>query len=143
MSKLLKLKSGEHNIILDLRSNYTVICGDSATGKSFLYQKLKDAENTEDLILFNYDSVKSKGNYNMAVEAIKNSHEKVFIIDQVDDIQDKDDNMMLAINLDAGTNTFILIGRNPAITYNVSDLAEINITDNNITLQYEFEEPIV
>lgn len=139
----LKVKSGEYNIDLELRSNYTIISGDSATGKSFLYKKLQNADQTEDFILINYESVKAKGNYNAMVEIVKRSYKKYIIIDQADAIQRRDDTLMLAINQDKGNNMFIIIGRHPEIAYNISDLSIINITDKKITLEYEFDEPII
>ena len=37
----------DQKINLKLRDSITVICGDSATGKTYLFETLKDAENTE------------------------------------------------------------------------------------------------
>lgn len=143
MHKVLNVKSGEHDINLELRSNYTVICGDSATGKSFLYYKLQNADNTDNIVLIDYKTVKGNANYDIMVKAIKESKNKFIVIDQVDDIQDKNDEMMLAINTDKGNNSFILIGRNPAVTYNVSDLSSVIVSKDKITLEYEFEEPLM
>lgn len=142
-------KSGGYTIELYLRSKFTVIGGDSASGKTFLFNLLKNMDTTENandienIVLINYDFVKSKGNYNAMVDIIKGSQNKLFVIDQADAIQRKNDAMMLAINLDSGHNTFILIGRQPAITYNISDLCHLKIEKDKISLVYDFDEPII
>jgi hypothetical protein len=140
--KDINLKSGDYTIELNLRSDITIITGDTATGKTFLYNKIKDADNTEDIILINYDFVKTKGNYDAMVDCIKRSMNKLFVIDNADAIQRKDDTIMLAINNDLN-NTFIVIGRHPELIYNISDMAEVNISDNKITLNYIFDEPLI
>ena len=63
MGQTLACKSRGFNIQLQLRSSKTIICGDSATGKTFLFGLLMNAAMDMDNIYFiNYDSVKSKAN---------------------------------------------------------------------------------
>lgn len=142
MKKLL-IKSEEYEIELDLRSNITVITGDTATGKSFFYDKMCRVEDRDDIICINYVSIRPKANYDAMVNLIKQSEQKIFVIDHADDIQRKDDTLMYAINTDYGTNTFIVIGRRPKLIYNMSDIAEIDISNNKIRLEYSFPEPLV
>lgn len=66
---------------------------------------------------------------------------KVIIIDQVDDIQRIDDTIMYTINTDIN-NSFILIGRAPLITYNISNMAELHIENGKIIFEYMFDEPM-
>jgi hypothetical protein len=143
MSKSLSLKSDEYEIELNLRDRITVISGDSATGKTFMYDLIQDADNTDDIVTLNYNSVKTKANYEIAVDSIKNSRNKIFIIDQADDIQRENDEIMYAINTEAADNTFIIMGRKPKLVYNVSDIAEVNIQNNKVTLNYLFPEPLI
>lgn len=137
----LKFKADEFEIDLILRNKCTIICGDSATGKTFLFETLRDSETLKNVYFINYNSVKNVENYNVAVDYIKKSSGKIIVIDQADDIQQINDKMMYVINKDA-KNTFIIIGREPAIIHNYSDVAELNIEDNRITLNYLMEEPI-
>ncbi len=142
MKKLL-VKSEEYEIELDLRSNITVITGDTATGKSFFYDKMRRVEDRDDIVCINYESIRPKANYDAMVNYIKQSEHKIFVIDHADDIQRKDDTLMYAINTDYGTNTFIVIGRRPKLIYNMSDIAEIDVSNNKIRLEYSFPEPLV
>lgn len=100
-------------------------------------------EDRDDIVCINYETIRPKANYDAMVNVIKQSEHKIFVIDHADDIQRKDDTLMYAINTDSGTNTFIVIGRNPKLIYNISDLAEIDISNNKIRLEYLFPEPLV
>lgn len=141
--KKITIKSSEYDIELNLRSNITVITGDTATGKSFFYDKMHRVEDRDDIICINYETIRPKANYNAMVNAIKQSKHKIFVIDHADDIQRRDDSLMYAINTDSGTNVFIIIGRNPKLVYNISDLAEISVKNNKINIEYLFPEPLV
>lgn len=141
--KELLIKSGEYEINLNLRSNMTIINGETATGKSFFYDKMRRVEDRDDIICINYENVRPKANYDAMVNTIKQSKDKIFVIDQADDIQRKDASLMYAINMDSGTNTFIVIGRKPKLIYNMSDIAEMDISNNKIKLKYSFDEPLV
>lgn len=135
----LKCKSGEFEIELSLRSRCTVICGDSASGKTFLFDILRDIETLQNVYLINYNYVKNIENYKAAIDYIKRNTGKIIVIDQIDDIQSINDDIMYAINMD-DKNTFIVIGREPALIYNYSDVAELDIKDNKFTLNYLMPE---
>lgn len=141
--KTIAIKSEEYDIELLLRSNITVIMGNTATGKSFFYELMNRQSDRDDIICINYDSIRSTANYAAMVSVIEKSKEKIFVIDQADDIQRKDEAIMYAINTDNGANNFIVIGRNPKLTYNISDLAEISIRGNKISLSYLFPQPLM
>ena len=133
--KQLKCKSGEFEIDLALRSRCTIICGDSASGKTSLFETLKNVKSLQNVYLINYDSVKNIENYNVVADYIKRSSGKFIVIDQADDIQSMNDDIMYAINMD-DKNTFIIIGREPALIYNYLDVAELEIKNNKFTLNY-------
>lgn len=139
----IKLKSDGFDIELNLRSHTTVLLGDSATGKSFFYDLMTRVDGRDDIMCINYETVRPKANYEAILNAVKNSKHKLIIIDQADDIQRKDDSLMYAINTDYNNNKYIIIGRNPKVLSNISDMAEISIKDNKITLQYMFPEPLI
>lgn len=135
-------KSRGYEIDLDLRSHITVINGDSATGKSFFYYLMSRVKDRDDIICINYESTRPKANYDALVKTVEASTNKLIIIDQADDIQREDDSLMYVINTDQRNNTFIVIGRSPRLLYNISDMAEIKINNNQIKLEYSFPEPL-
>lgn len=138
----LKCKYAEFNIDLELRSRCTIICGNTATGKTYLFDTLRNIENLENTYFINYNSVKNIENYNAAVDYIKRSSNKIIIIDQADDIQEINDEIMYEINMD-NDNTYIIIGRAPELNYSYSDVAELIIEDNEFRLEYLLPEPII
>lgn len=137
----IKATSGKYEIDLHLRGSRTVISGDSGSGKSFLFDRLHKTKPTSDMILIDYNYMCFEGNYKSMVKLIKQSIDTIFVIDQADAIQRISTDIMLAINLDS-KNKFILIGRNPEIIYNISDMCHVVIENNRITLEYDFEEPM-
>ena len=137
----IKTTSGEYEIDLHLRSNRTVISGDSGSGKTFLFNKLRRAKSTKNMVFIDYKYVRSEGNYDAVVDFIKHTTDTIFIIDQADAIQRISTDIMLAINLDS-RNKFILMGRNPEIIYGFSDMCHVVIENNRITLEYDFDEPL-
>lgn len=141
MSYNIRTKSEDYEIDLKLRGSRTVISGDSGSGKSFLFEVLRKAKSTKNMLFIDYAYAQSEGNYDAMVSFIENSTDKIFVMDQADAIQRIKDDMMLAINLDS-RNKFIIIGRHPEIIYNISDICHVVVEDNRITLEYDFEEPM-
>ena len=86
------------SLIIDLHFDYNVtfITGDSGVGKSALYSFIR---------CFNY--LDQKKNYKAS---IKNSKDKLFVIDNADILLD--DKMRQYIAFDA-QNQYVIIGRNP------------------------------
>ena len=142
MGQTLACKSRGFNIQLQLRSSKTIICGDSATGKTFLFGLLMNAAMDMDNIYFiNYDSVKSKANCKVVIKHIKQAYGQIIIMDQADDVQEVDNRIMKAINENL-KNTYIIIGRAPKLNYCFTDVAEVSIKNNLITLEY-LEPPVL
>lgn len=139
--ELIKVESGDFNIELLLRDKITVITGNSATGKSFLYKKIDDA-NIDNIIPIDYRAVKNRERYNGILDRIKNAKDKVIVIDQADDVQRLYPELTDVIDNDL-YNRYIIIGRNPRIIYRPSNLAEMNISDNIIKINYLFKEPLI
>lgn len=138
----LRCKNNEFEIDLSLRGKCTIICGDSATGKTFVYELLQDTEDLKDVYFINFNSVKGTENFNAAVDYIKTHRDKIIVIDQADDVQDVSDEIMYAINTDYNRNTYIVIGRAPKLVYRMQDVAELRMQDNKFTLNYLCPEPI-
>ena len=50
MAYNIEVTSGKYEIDLHLRSNRTVISGDSGSGKTFLFKKLQKAKSTKNMV---------------------------------------------------------------------------------------------
>lgn len=95
----------------------------------------------DNIYFINYDSVKSKANCKVVIEHIKQAYGQYIIMDQADDVQEVDDRIMKAINENL-KNTYIIIGRAPKLNYCFTDVAEVSIKNNLITLEY-LEPPVL
>ena len=126
----------DYEINLNLRSKVTILCGDTATGKSFLYDLLNRIKSRDDILCINYDIMRKRNMCGIVINALKNTKNSIVVIDRI--------NMELPyiINRDGGNNTFIIIGRSPKVTYTVSDLAKVVVKDNKIELEYMFPESL-
>ena len=96
------------SFIVDLHLDYNVtfITGDSGVGKSDLYSFIEElSANDKRIRCFNY--LDQKKNYKAS---IKNSKDKLFVIDNADILLD--DKMRHYIAFDA-QNQYVIIGRNP------------------------------
>lgn len=90
---------------LSFDSRITLVRGDSASGKTFLYQMLEDVKQLEqydDIRLFNYKS----DDFHTALRACSN---KLIVIDNADTILDEEDRRF--INFE-GSNQYLLFLRN-------------------------------
>ena len=119
-----------------LEANVTFIVGDSGTGKSAVFSFLQElAAQNKTIKCYNY--LDKKTGYKAA---IKNSKDKLFIIDNADILLDDDMRWHIATD---GKNQYILIGRNPTgLMLNQEDIMELSSkTDNGktvFTLKHSF-----
>lgn len=141
MSHTLSFKALEFDIDLSLRGDITILTGDTASGKSFLYYLLTRS-NADNIMCINYESVILKSNYKAILNEIKSSTNKIIVIDQADDIQQLDDSIMYAINTDTSNNKFIVIGRAAKVGYNISNIAEVKVENQKVKLEYIAPEPL-
>ena len=109
-----KHTSFEVDITLDY--NVTFICGESGVGKSALYSLLEElAAEDKRIRCFNY--LDKKKRYK---NSIKQSKEKLFVIDNAD------------ILLDDSKNQYIIIGRNPTgLVLSMDEIYELNSENKN------------
>lgn len=137
MSYEIKAKSKDYEIDLQLRSDRTVIIGDSGSGKTFLFELIQRLKTNKKIAFINYHNVRSETNYELMISNIKNSEGIVFFIDQFDNIQRENNKICKAIDADR-SNSFIIIGRHPEINYDVLDVCHVVIENHKITLEYDF-----
>lgn len=140
--KHIKLESMGYKIDLKLRDRVTVINGESGSGKSFLYQLISRVPNLDNVLCINYESIRVKANYYGILNTLREIKNSIVIIDQADDIQREHMEIMEAVDND-NNNTFIIMGRNPKVMCNISDIAEMNIHDKTVEIKYSFPEPLV
>ncbi len=112
-----------------LEANITFIAGDSGTGKSAVFSFLQEMA-AENRTIKCYNYLDKKTGYKAA---IKNSKDKLFIIDNADILLDDDMRWHIATD---GKNQYILIGRNPTgLMLDQEDIMELSSrTDNGKTL---------
>ena len=105
-----------------IENNVTFILGDSGTGKSAVYSFLQEmAAENKSIVCFNYLDLKKR-----YTTAIKNSKEKLFIIDNADILLNDDIRWYIATD---GKNQYILIGRNPTgLMLDQQDVMELDST---------------
>ena len=107
---------------LRLEYNITFIIGDSGVGKSALYSFLEEfSAEKKNIICFNYlDKARNYKN------SIKNSKDKLFVIDNADILLD--DGMREYIALDSN-NQYIIFGRNPTgLLLQLDEIFELSCT---------------
>lgn len=116
---------------LNFESRITLVRGDSATGKTYLYQMLEDLKLTEDynaIKLFNYKSD------NFHVE-LQNCRNKFIVIDNADILLDSEDRRF--INFER-SNQYMLFLRNcDGLNLSAESFTILVEKDYEVTLQRE------
>jgi ABC-type phosphate/phosphonate transport system ATPase subunit len=112
--------SFEVDLVID--NNVTFIIGDSGTGQSAVYSFLQEmAAENKSIVCFNYLDLKKRYK-----TTIKQSKEKLFIIDNADILLDDAIRWHIATD---GKNQYILIGRNPTgLMLRQDDIMELDST---------------
>lgn len=116
---------------LELTDRITLVRGDSATGRTYLYQILEDLRLTEEyqaIKLFNYKS----DDFHSELQACRN---KFIVIDNADTILDDTDRTF--INFDK-SNQYLLFLRNcDGLNLSAESFTILRENNNQITLQRE------
>lgn len=131
----LRIKLDELEIDFELRSNKTIIQGDSSTGKTYVYELLHEEYKEENIFFINYHDIESPTNAKMICNTLKNTINKFVIIDQANDVFEECSELEDIVDKD-NNNQYILMGRSLQIHYNISDIAELQIKNNRAALSY-------
>lgn len=123
---------------LKLRGNKTIITGSGATGKTLLYNTIKEYKENSDKQASNkisFDNIFLLDKHNK--EALEIITDKLIIIDRADLIlKHKDVNL---INRDNCTNKYLIMSRSPlGIELSPNYFAEMVKHGAEVTLQYMF-----
>lgn len=117
----IEFQASPFNYMLHFTDRITLVRGDSATGKTFLYQLLEDVRQLEkyrDIKLFNYKS----DNFHIDLQACRN---KLIVIDNADTILEEEDRKF--INFEK-SNQYLLFLRN---------CDGLNVSADSFTILYE------
>ena len=116
---------------LSFADRITLVRGDSATGKTYLYQMLEDLKMTKEyqrLKLFNYKSEEFHGN-------LKKCRNKFVVIDNADMLLDDADRNF--INFDS-SNQYMLFARNcDGLNLSADSFVILDETDYKVSLRKE------
>ena len=135
MPKKIKLNYlDEMDIELELRTKRTILCGNSGTGKTYLYSLLEGynlVENDDRIKCINIDNI-DKANPQFVVMALQNLEDYTIVIDQADDVLDYD--IIREFVMNDRKNYYILIGRKCSTRF--TELARPIITDKTAKIKY-------
>ena len=101
----IKFKADPFSYFLEFADRITLVRGDSATGKTYLYQMLEDLRMTKEyqaIKLFNYKTEDFHEN-------LKNCRDRFVVIDNADLLLDDEDRRF--INFES-SNQYMILGRN-------------------------------
>lgn len=138
----IKVETLEYEVDLRLRHEKTLVCGESSTGKSLLFNVIKNHEavnKTDRFICINADNI-INGDYTSIISVLKKAHNKIILIDHANHILDIDEISEIVYSDVDRNNYYIIIGRSILIGNNMCDIAEPLVTENRIELEYLFEE---
>ncbi len=122
------------NVHIELKGNYTVLIGNSATGKSYIYETISQhvTENSEENIYcFNIDNV-DDSRPQIIIDKLKELNDAIIFIDQADSIFS---NTEIRDYVESDRNNYYIIAsRNFARLY--TELAKPVITENSMSIKY-------
>lgn len=131
--KTIQFETAPFSYSLEFLDRITLVRGDSATGKTYLYQMLEDLKLTEryqDIRLFNY---KSEDFHN----SLKRCRGKFVVIDNADLLLNAEDRKF--INFETG-NQYLLFARNcDGLNLSADSFTVLIEADDHVTLKKELE----
>ena len=125
------------NVNIKLRQPKTVLNGDSATGKSYLYHVIEQYtqdNNRTDILCLNIDNV-NLSDTEYIINKISKIENGIIVIDQADDILS--DNDLWDYVMCDNKNYYIIFGRNYYTQY--TELAMPKISSHNMEIEYKIK----
>jgi hypothetical protein len=141
-TKEIKFRILDTTVDLKLRSVKTVIDGDSATGKTYLYNmmSLYSEENKDSkIVCINKDEslIRDTEILNLILDKITKMRDYVIVVDNADYIFSEHPELLKGVRRDT-KNCYIIFGRGCAGM--ISDLADIIVENNKIEIKYFIEK---
>ena len=131
---IIKFRAEPFSYFLSFADRITLVRGDSATGKTYLYQMLEDLKMTEEyrkIKLFNYKSEEFH-------KDLKKCRDKFIVVDNADLILDDADRRF--INFES-SNQYMLFARNcDGLNLSAGSFMILNETDYKVSLRRELAE---
>lgn len=124
------------DVDIQLKKNYTVIDGDSATGKSYLYDVINQYaidEHRQDIMCINLYTDLSSSEIIYRIKELKDS---IIIIDMADSLFNRLPSLKSFIERDRN-NYYIIMSRTFAKQY--TELAWLNISKKSMSIQYKMD----
>ena len=124
------------DVDIELKQHYTVINGDSATGKTYMYEVISQyalENNSDDIICITLDNCLDSTSI---IDKIKNKNEAIIIIDMADSIFSRSPEIKEFIEQDR-KNYYIIMSRTFAKMY--TELARPIISKNMVSIQYKMD----
>lgn len=135
-----KFKGTVYTIDLVFRDTKAIIMGESASGKSLIYQLIDDEQNEGSLeaVCYNYKSI-SKLKQDMETGHLNYSG-KLVVFDNADMLFDRVPNIVEEINLNVDNNYLIFARNAPGLDTSPNMIGTLNFEDNKYTIQYTYPE---
>lgn len=123
-------------IDLNLKERITILSGDSASGKTYIFNSIKRyvrQNNTNNILCINLDTI----NYADAIiEKIKSIKNGLIIVDEANKVL-KNKELTEFIRGDfESKNNYIIIGRSLSLNTKYTELAEPDISEDKISIKY-------
>jgi hypothetical protein len=123
------------DVSIHLRTRRTILNGDSATGKSYIFNIIKqyaEEVNRDDILCLDTNNVDER-HIDLTIERIRRVKSGIVVIDRSDNILNNPD--LYDYIMSDYDNYYIIIGRKYYENY--SELAMPLITSNKISIQYK------
>ncbi len=128
---IIKFDAAPFSYFLEFADRITLVRGDSATGKTYLYQMLEDLRMTKEyqaIKLFNYKTEDFHEN-------LKKCHDRFVVIDNADLLLDDEDRRF--INFDS-SNQYLLFARNcDGLNLSAGSFMLLHENDYKVSLERE------
>ncbi|MCM1222063.1 MAG: hypothetical protein NC548_47095 [Lachnospiraceae bacterium] len=135
----LKFKLDPYSVNINLKKRITTLRGDSATGKSFIYELLRSYNTLNPDIKCLCINISNTDKHSL-IGKLENLDNSLIVIDHANHFLDSVEVEKFIRKDYKRNNHYLLIGRSLPITSALSEYAEPSIEGNNVSIKYIFEE---
>lgn len=131
-----KLKYANLEIDLEFKSELTIICGDSAVGRTFIYNLLSEEPSKDKIIFINYLTPSDILEYIVLSGKIKN---RLIVIDNVD-ILLSEERVVNGIRNDNSNQYIVMMRKYDSLAKSQKNIARLIRRENRLVLYYTLLE---
>lgn len=131
-----KLKYANLEIDLEFKSELTIICGDSAVGRTFIYNLLSEEPSKDKIIFINYLTPSDILEYIVLSGKIKN---RLIVIDNAD-ILLSEERVVNDIRNDNSNQYIVMMRKYDSLTKSQKNIARLIKRENKLMLYYTLLE---